>query len=136
MSKCGYCGRENPDEAQACSGCGTPLAQTAKETEPGAQPSAVATGGLVESALGVVGLVGGHPSGALHILKGVSRLEGVSPDSPHEMLERAAALESVNMQAAVLLYQQILLKHPKTSAAKEARRNIQTLRVTHPELRL
>jgi hypothetical protein len=52
------------------------------------------------------------------------------------MLERAAALESVDMRAAVALYQQTILKHPKSSAAKEARRNIQTLRVAHPELRL
>lgn len=136
MLKCGYCGGENPDEAQACSGCGTPLAQSHEETTPSAEPSVGTPGGLVESALGVAGLVAGHPSGALHVLKGISKLEGDNPDSPQAMLERAAVLESVNMQAAVLLYQQILLKHPKSSAAKEARRNIQTLRVAHPELRL
>jgi hypothetical protein len=54
--------------------------------------------------------------------------------SPDRLLERAAALESVDMRHALALYQQIALNHTGTRAAKEASRNVEILLAAHPEL--
>src|SRR2546422_3948418 len=58
MLKCDYCGRENADETQACSGCGTSLVQGARAAAGGPQkrwkPSA---GSALDLAVGVAGLL-------------------------------------------------------------------------------
>jgi hypothetical protein len=55
-------------------------------------------------------------------------------NSPHHLLEHAAALKSRDIRQAIALYHQIALNHPGTWAAGEANRNIQTLKAAHPEL--
>jgi hypothetical protein len=130
MIKCDYCGRENPDEAAACSGCGTPLAPI--PDKPG-RP--VSVSGLLDCALGVAGIAAGQLHGVIHIVKGLSKLDSPIDKNPsHQLLERAAAMESWNMRRAINLYKQIARDYPGTRAAKEANRNVQTLKATHPEL--
>jgi len=138
MVTCEYCGRKNCDDAGACSGCGTQLTKTPEAPVRGVEGPSI--GNVMAAAAGIASLAAGHPTGILHTISALSNLDshgspGEAADSPHGMLERAAALESVDLRAAVTLYDEIILKHPATSAAKEARRNIQTLKSAHPELR-
>ncbi len=129
MIKCDYCGRENQDETAPCPGCGTPPRPDEPEGEPG-RPVPVTS--WVDFAVAVASIAAGHVGGFIHLINGASKLE--SPNSPHRLLERAALLESVDMRQAIALYEQIILKHPGTGEAKEAIRNIQTLRAAHAEL--
>jgi hypothetical protein len=136
MIKCHYCGKENADDTQACPGCGTPLLHGPEPApgrpQPGRPPS---VGSIVECAVGVAGLLAGHVSGLAHLAQGLSDLDAAQhPDSPHTLLERAALLESVDMRAALALYEQIVLHHPGTTAAKEATQTLKTLRAAHPSL--
>jgi len=41
MQKCDYCGKQNPDEALHCAGCGTPLAPQREGREPLVEPEAL-----------------------------------------------------------------------------------------------
>ena len=137
MVKCGYCGRENTGDAAACSGCGTQLTETAQVPSRGLEGPSI--GKVMAAAVGIASLAAGHPTGILHTISALSDLDGdgspaEAADSPHGMLERAAALESIDMRAAIALYDEIIRKHPTTSAAKEACRNIQTLKRAHPNL--
>ena len=115
----------------------TPLVQDAEGGPERGRP--VSVGELVECAVGVavgaVGLAAGHLPCLAHLLKAISNLdEPAHADWPHILLERAALLESFDMGAALALYEHIVLHHPGTAAAKEASRNLQTLRAAHPEL--
>jgi hypothetical protein len=77
----------------------------------------------------------GHVSGVGHVLKGLSQFEPAYDEgSAHDLLERAAILESVNMRAAMALYEQIVARFPGTRAAREASQNLKTLRRAYPGL--
>ena len=97
MLKCDYCGRENADETQACSGCGTSLVQGARAAAGGPQkrwkPSA---GSALDLAVGVAGLLAGHGPAVVDLVKGVLDPDKEDPDSPHSLLESAARLEGVD----------------------------------------
>lgn len=136
MLKCGYCGRENPDQTQACSGCGTPFVDDSEAGAGGSKEGQpISAGGLIECAAGVAGLLGGHVPSIFHVIGGLSKLDAADDaDSVHGLLERAALLESVDMPAALALYEQIVRDHAGTTAAKEASRNLKTLRAAHPGL--
>ncbi len=135
MIKCHYCGRENQDETARCPGCGTLPAPNPDEVQ-GGRGCPVSIRGLLSCAVGVTEIAAGHVGGFVHLLNEVSNLDSpTEANSPHRLLEQAAFLESVDMRRALALYQQIVLTHPGTSAAKEANRNVQTLRAAHPELK-
>ncbi len=137
MLKCDYCGRENADDAQACTGCGTRLGEGAQEADDGAEPAGPdVLDAAFRCAVGLAGLAMGHGPSIGHLLKGLSGLSGGEnePDSPHGLLERAALLESVDMPAALALYDHIERQYPGSSVAVEAKRNAQALRDAHPEL--
>ncbi len=135
MLKCDYCGREHADDAQACTGCGSPLGEGAKPSDDGAKPAGPDTlDAAFSCAVGLAGLAMGHGPGIGHLLRGLSELEGgEEADSPHSLLEHAALLESEDMRAALAVYEHIAQQYPGTSAAKEASRNAQTIRNAHPE---
>ncbi len=134
MVKCQYCGRENQDETAPCPGCGTPPAPCPGEVQ-GEPGRPVSVSGLLDCAVGLAAIAAGHVGGFIHVVNGLSRLDSpAEEDSPHRLLERAAALESVNVRLAIALYKQIALHHPGTAAAEEANRNVQVLRAAHPEL--
>jgi hypothetical protein len=134
MVKCGYCGKESPDDAQVCPGCGTQLTEPPNQRTGGSQQHPATLGVLVESALAATGVLAGHPLAIVDLFQAIAKLDPEDPGSPHCLLERAALLESINLQAAVALYEVIIEKYPGTRAAEEARRNAQTLRTAHPEL--
>src|SRR5262245_42227557 len=98
MIKCDYCGRENQDETAPCPGCGTPPPGPDEvQSESGRRGSVL---GLVDCAVGIAAIAGGHLGGIIHVVNGLSNLDDVFADeiSPHQMLERAAVLESVDMR--------------------------------------
>src|SRR5204862_1441186 len=113
MVKCDYCGRDNADETQVCPGCGTSLVRGAASVAGGS----VEVWPLIECAVGVAGLLGGHVFSLVHLAMGLSNLGPAH--SPQSLLERAALLESVNMRAALALYEQIVLPHPGTNLPNE-----------------
>src|SRR5262249_8759097 len=129
-----YCGTEYQDETAPCFACGTPPAASPDrvKAEPGAS---VLDSGLLDCAVGLAAIAAGHAAGVIHVVAGLFKPNSPAEEnSPHRLLERAAAQESVNMYRAIALYKQIALNHPGTRAAKEANRNLQTLRAVHPEL--
>ncbi len=133
MVKCGYCGKQSPEDTRACPGCGTELSPNVAAAAPITSTSTA--GRLFWCAMGLLGLVSLHPPSIVHLFEGLfGELEGDELDSPLYLLNRAAAYEGVNVTAALALYNQVLVKHPGTRAAEEAERNIQTLLVAHPEL--
>jgi hypothetical protein len=136
MLKCDYCGRENPDQTPACSGCGTPFVDGSQAAAGVPEPDRpISFAGLLECALGLFGLIAGHTSGIVHLVKGMAHLDtAVNVDSPAMHLERAARLESVSLRAALALYEEIVQQYPGTGAAIEASRAVQTIRTAYPEL--
>ena len=128
MIKCDYCGRENQDETAPCPGCGTPppaITLDGKQDEPG-RP--VSGSGLLDCVTGLAAIATGHLPGVIHLVHGLSTINSPAEEnSPHCLLNRAAALESEDIGRAIALYKQIAQNYPGTPAAEEACRNVQAL---------
>ncbi len=130
MIRCNYCGAENEDGNQVCVGCGTPP-NCGPDGVP-CRPPRPTIGGLLDAALGLIKFGTGHPAGLLHM---VPEFElGEDENSPHALLERAASLESSDLRAAASTYVRILKQYPEAKEAREAMRNLRTIRAAHPEL--
>ncbi len=143
MVKCSYCGKENSAEAEACSGCGTPLhaKHAAGDEEPAAWSpadsgilvtlvtySAAAPGGTYVIAWGAIAW------GAVEFFQGLSgrSSRAARQVQARDQLDLAAHLESVDRTAAIAKYREIVQSFPRTPAAREAERNLRTLTTQQP----
>ncbi len=80
-------------------------------------------------------MAAGHFGSISHVVEGLAKVDPENgPNAPHNLLERAALLESVDLRAAIELYQEVAVRYPGTRVAREAVQNIETLRDAHPEL--
>jgi hypothetical protein len=151
---CDYCGRANPADVPACSGCGSPLVE---DNRP--KPKSLKTAVGLALAFGPLGLCYASVRAGIVVLAVEAAILLIVPwdfwfalssrilcitmaysivrAAKHggsksfrmrRLLAAAARLESVDRARAIVVYQQIVKLFPNTSASKEAERNVETLR--------
>ena len=149
MAKCSYCGKENPDQAEVCAGCGMALAtkpdpQTAPTYSPlarkriitgtlwllggllvtGVTYSAAKSGGTYVLAWGAIAF------GAVQLFQGL--LGGRRPprveNAGYDELEAATHLEAQGrIQDAAAAYKSIAERFASTPAGNDARKSLENL---------
>lgn len=139
MKKCTWCGAECSDEEEVCvfdQQLLSPVGGASqKESLVESSEPSLSAASLLECAVGATQIATGHFGGIVHVVKGLLDLDSPAEEnSPHSLMERAAALESVDMRQAIVIYKLIALNHPGTAAAEEASRNVRTLCAAHPYL--
>lgn len=152
---CPYCGRPNPEAADYCAGCTTPLSKAAKEyKQPKSKVLAVAlafflgplglfyssiAGGITMILIGIVVRIGFPklPWAGLFLCiccsiwaaraVDISNKRAGFEDDAEAMLNKAGDMERKDRAKAVEMYEEVIRLYPGTDACQEAKNNIATL---------